>query len=97
VRYRIVFANGIVGQSQIAPIELESSDHLGVAARTSDVARQIRERVVDVLTAAPASGAETARPVIAANTQIEVMLNAGEGAAYYGGNSLGRFSVVAIP
>jgi hypothetical protein len=95
VRYRIVFANGTVGQAQIAPVEIEIPDS-GTVDITSELCRRLRGRIVDTLVAAPAAGAEAARSVLAANTNVVVMLNSGEGAAYYGTTTLGRFSIIPI-
>lgn len=97
MRYRIQFASDTVGQSRLPSFEVDTPEHLGVASRTADLQRLIRQRVVDALTAAPAPGAATARGVIEGATDIVVMLNAGEGAAYYGTANLGRFNIYPVP
>ncbi len=81
MRYRIVFANNVVGQAQMPPVEIDTPDAYGVADRTSDVARQLRARIVQAITAAPAPGAEQAGPVTAANTNIALSRLYGAGAA----------------
>jgi hypothetical protein len=97
MRYRIVFAGSKVGQSQMPPFETDVPDAYGVAERTVELSRLIRNRVVQALTYAPAPGASDARPVIEENTQIVVMLNAGQGAAHYGTTTLGTFDLYPIP
>lgn len=96
MRYRVVFSNGRVGQAQMPPFETDVPDGYGVAQRTAELSRLIRGRVVSVLTFAPAPGAEQARDVIEQNTQVTVMLTAGQGAAYYGVSPLGAFNLYEI-
>jgi hypothetical protein len=96
MRYRIHFARETVGQARVAPFEIDAPDQLGAGALTADLSRRIRDRVVDALVASPAPGASDARAVIAEHTQVIVMLNAGEGAAYYGVTTLGTFQISPI-
>lgn len=91
--YRIRFANDTVGKSQLPPFEVHTAEGLGASARNSDLSRRIRSVIVDALTSAPAPGAATAQPVIAAHTQVVLSLTSGEGSAYYGSTTLGRFSI----
>lgn len=97
MRYRISFTGDTVGQSPLPPFEVETPEQLAVSARTADLSRLIRRRVVDALVSVPAPGASDARGVIEQCTQIVVMLSAGQGAAYYGTSTLGRFDLYPIP
>lgn len=97
MRYRISFMGDTVGQSPLQPFEVETPETLGSSARSADLCRLIRSRVVRALVAAPAPGAPDARAVVEQYTQIVVMLSAGQGAAYYGTNTLGRFDLHPIP
>jgi len=94
--YRIVFAADRVGQASMPPFEITVPDGYGVAARSTDLSRKIRGRIVDALTATPAQGATDARPVIEQHTQVVVMLGAGQGSAYYGTTTLGAFNLYPI-
>lgn len=96
MQYRIVFAAEKVGQADMPPFEIVVPDAYGVESRTLELSRQIRSRIVNALTYAPAPGATDARPVIEEHTQVVVQLRAGEGAAYYGTTTLGRFNLYAI-
>lgn len=96
MRYHIVFASEKVGQSAMPPFDVEVSDSYGAAARTVELSRLVRARVVDALTAAPAPGAADARPVIEQNTQVVVMLGPGQGSAHYGTTTLGTFNLYPI-
>lgn len=97
MRYHVRFANERVGQSMMPPFDVDTPEHFGVSNRTSDLSRKIRDRVVEALTAAPAAGADQARPVIERETNIVVMLQSGEGYAYYGTTNMGRFDIWPIP
>jgi hypothetical protein len=97
VRYRILFANQKVGQSDMPPFEVEVPEQYAVGQRTTELARIVRGRVVDALTAGPAPRAvDTARSTIEQATQITLALSSGEGYAYYGTTPMGRFDVYPI-
>jgi len=96
MRYRIAFAASRVGQADCPPFELETPEGLATSPRTADLARKIRGRIIDALTAAPAPGSDAATPVLASNTQVLVNLDTGEGYAYYGTTTRGRFDIYPI-
>lgn len=98
MRYAISFAADTVGRTHIDPFDIEVPDTLMTAAATSDVCRQVRERVVDRLAATPTPGTQpTAEPAIASRTQVMASLYSGEGSVHYGTTTLGAFTIRSVP
>lgn len=97
MRYHVRFVNDAVGRSTLPPFDVETPEQLSVGARSADLSRLIRRRIVEALASAPAPGAVDARGVIAQHTQVVVMLSANQGSAYYGTTTLGRFDLFPVP
>lgn len=95
--YHIEFMGSRVGQTPIGPFDVHVSEQLSTNDAAADLSRRIRDVVVERLAVAPAPGAQDARPVIAAHTQIIIDNGTQTGSAHYGRSTLGTFTVRAIP